>query len=178
MLPNARATGRIGNILPVVPNAFLCTFRFKARLIEVFAQGDVYHRIVDLENALLADLKERTLACSESLLKAVDFAVYVDCILSLAKVSTDLKLCRPTISNDPILEINKGRHLLQELTVETFVPNSVSMKTNSCEHSLHIIFGPNSSGKSVYIKQAAIITFLAHIGSFVPAESATVVREA
>ena len=78
------------------------------------------------------------------------------------------------------LEITSGRHPLQELVVPSFVPNSCAMGTERTPFDLHdpypamVLTGPNHSGKSVYIKQTAIIVYLAHIGSFVPAEKAII----
>ena len=78
------------------------------------------------------------------------------------------------------IEITSGRHPLQELVVPSFVPNNCAIGTgrtpfgphNAC--SAMVLTGPNHSGKSVYIKQTAIIVYLAHIGSFVPADKAII----
>ncbi len=65
-----------------------------------------------------------------------------------------------------------GRHLLQEQTVEVFVPNDTDV--GAAHGRVNVVTGPNFSGKSVYLKQVALIVFLAHVGSFVPADAATV----
>uniref|UniRef100_A0A0D9WI88 DNA mismatch repair proteins mutS family domain-containing protein n=1 Tax=Leersia perrieri TaxID=77586 RepID=A0A0D9WI88_9ORYZ len=92
-------------------------------------------------------------------------------ILSLAIVARQNNYVRPILTEDSILEIQNGRHALQEMTVDTFVPND----TKICSAGrINIITGPNYSGKSIYIKQVALVVFLAHIGSFVPADSAIV----
>ncbi|KAK2556631.1 MutS protein-like protein 5 [Acropora cervicornis] len=76
------------------------------------------------------------------------------------------------LTTSSVLNIEQGRHPLQELCVSQFVPNdSIFCKENG---RLKILTSPNASGKSVYLKQVGLIVFLAHIGSFVPAESATI----
>ena len=86
----------------------------------------------------------------------------------------NLKLCRPVISEHGETVIHKGRHILQEMCVDTFIPNDTECHANA--GLIKVVTGPNFSGKSVYIKQVALITLMAHIGSFVPADTATVDR--
>ncbi|BBH02007.1 MUTS-homologue 5 [Prunus dulcis] len=112
--------------------------------------GDIYHKILDMERAITRDLVSHILLFSEHLLKAVNFAAELDCFLSLALVS---------------------RQSNYEMTVDTFVPNDTMIQN---EGRINIITGPNYSGKSIYIKQVALIVFLSHIGSFVPADAATI----
>ncbi|GJN92911.1 hypothetical protein Rhopal_005953-T1 [Rhodotorula paludigena] len=97
---------------------------------------------------------------------------------------------RPVLTEEPVCKISKGRHPLAELCVETFVPNNTSLvggqglvKHDSDEdkpvlgfdeRSIVIVTGANFSGKSVYLKQVALITFMAHLGCFVPAEEALI----
>lgn len=88
----------------------------------------------------------------------------------------------PQVTRERTLQIEGGRHPLQELVVPSFVPNDCHLGERG--DSAHIagdkapmalvLTGPNHSGKSIYLKQAAIITYLAHIGSFVPATQATI----
>ncbi|KAF8715894.1 hypothetical protein HU200_026854 [Digitaria exilis] len=133
--------------------------------------GDIYHKILDMERAIMRDLVCRVLQFLPHLTKAVNFAAELDCILSLAVVARQNNYVRPILTEDSILEIHNGRHALQEMTVDTFVPNDTKIRD---EGRIIIITGPNYSGKSIYIKQVALIVFLAHIGSFVPADSAIV----
>ncbi|CAM0954785.1 unnamed protein product [Alopecurus aequalis] len=133
--------------------------------------GDIYHKILDMERAIIRDLISRVLQFLPELTKAVNFAAELDCILSLATVARQNNYVRPILTEDSILEIQNGRHALQEMTVDTFVPNDTKMHTAG---RINIITGPNYSGKSIYIKQVALVVFLAHIGSFVPADSAVV----
>ncbi|XP_010545519.1 PREDICTED: DNA mismatch repair protein MSH5 isoform X3 [Tarenaya hassleriana] len=133
--------------------------------------GDIYHKILDMERAITRDLLSHVLLFSAHLLKAVNFVAELDCILSLAFVAHQNNYVRPTLTTEPMLDIHNGRHVLQEMAVDTFIPNDTKI-TNDCR--INIITGPNYSGKSIYIKQVALIVFLSHIGSFVPAEVATV----
>ncbi|CAL4894251.1 unnamed protein product [Urochloa decumbens] len=133
--------------------------------------GDIYHKILDMERAIMRDLVCRVLQFLPQMTKAVNFAAELDCILSLVVVARQNNYVRPILTEDSILEIHNGRHALQEMTVDTFVPNDTKLRDAG---RINIITGPNYSGKSIYIKQVALIVFLAHIGSFVPADSAIV----
>ncbi|XP_043688455.1 DNA mismatch repair protein MSH5 isoform X4 [Telopea speciosissima] len=133
--------------------------------------GDIYHKILDMERAIAGDLVTRILLFSSHLLKAVNFAAELDCLLSLALVAHQNNYVRPNLIAETFLDIRNGRHVLQEMTVDTFIPNDTKILDDG---RVNIITGPNYSGKSIYIKQVALIVFLSHIGSFVPAEAATV----
>lgn len=95
----------------------------------------------------------------------------LDCLTSLAVAAQDNQYTRPTVTRENVLVIKKGRNPLQEMTVNTFIPNGTSVEEAG---RVNIITGPNNSGKSVYLKQVGLITFMAHIGSFVPAEEAII----
>ncbi|KAL9659100.1 hypothetical protein QQ045_009639 [Rhodiola kirilowii] len=133
--------------------------------------GDIYHKILDMERAITRDLVMHITLFTTHLLKAVDFAAELDCFLSLATVARQNNYVRPTLTTDSLLDIRNGRHVLQEMTVDTFIPNDTKIVGDG---RIHIITGPNYSGKSIYIKQVALIIFLSHIGSFVPADAATI----
>ncbi|KAG7015545.1 DNA mismatch repair protein MSH5, partial [Cucurbita argyrosperma subsp. argyrosperma] len=133
--------------------------------------GDIYHKILDMERAIIRDLVSHILVFSLHLLKAVDFAAELDCFLSLALIARQNNYVRPVLSADSMLDIKNGRHVLQEMAVDTFIPNDTKIFDDG---RVIIITGPNYSGKSIYIKQVALIVFLSHIGSFVPADAATV----
>lgn len=110
------------------------------------------------------------------LTKASDACGDFDAILALARGADMYKFNPPHMTTDRSLVIKDGRHPLQELAVENFVPNSCNLQDSargSCPSAL-VITGPNHSGKSVYLKQVALIVYLAQIGSFVPAESANI----
>ncbi|KAK6230239.1 hypothetical protein QUC31_001757 [Theobroma cacao] len=133
--------------------------------------GDIYHKILDMERAIIRDLVSHVSTFSTHLIKAVNFVAELDCFLSLAMVARQNNYVRPTLTMETFLDIQNGRHVLQEMTVDTFIPNDTKILD---EGRIHIITGPNYSGKSIYIKQVALIVFLSHIGSFVPADAATV----
>ncbi|XVE50681.1 hypothetical protein DITRI_Ditri01bG0182800 [Diplodiscus trichospermus] len=133
--------------------------------------GDIYHKILDMERAIIRDLVSHVLTFSTHLHNAVNFASELDCLLSLAMVARQNNYVRPTLTMETFLHIQNGRHVLQEMTVDTFIPNDTKILD---EGRINIITGPNYSGKSIYIKQVGLIVFLSHIGSFVPADSATV----
>ncbi|KAG9146746.1 hypothetical protein Leryth_005075 [Lithospermum erythrorhizon] len=133
--------------------------------------GDLYHKILDMERAIMGDLVSRILQFSVHITKAVNFAAEVDCLLSLALVARQNNYTRPNLTAENLLDIKNGRHVLQEMTVDQFIPNDTKILD---EGRAVIISGPNYSGKSIYIKQVALIVFLSHIGSFVPADEATV----
>lgn len=96
----------------------------------------------------------------------------LDCILSLAFAAHEHKLQRPELTKANKIVIKNGRHLLTDLLVENFIPNDTEMLPE--DGRIQIVTGPNFSGKSCYAKQVALITFLAHIGSFVPADEAQI----
>ncbi|KAJ0601901.1 putative DNA mismatch repair protein MutS [Helianthus annuus] len=133
--------------------------------------GDIYHKILDMERAITRDLVSHILEFSMHLLKGINFAAELDCFLSLALVARQNNYVRPILTAEAVLDIRNGRHVLQEMTVDTFIPNDTKIIDQG---NVHIITGPNYSGKSIYIKQVALIVFLAHIGSFVPADAAKV----
>lgn len=133
--------------------------------------GDIYHKILDMERAITRDLVSHIILFTPHLVKAVNFAAELDCFLSLALVAHQNKYVRPVLTAESVIDIKNGRHVLQEMTVDTFIPNDTKILNDG---RINIITGPNYSGKSIYIKQVALIVFLSHIGSFVPAEAATV----
>ncbi|CAL5335665.1 unnamed protein product [Camellia sinensis] len=114
--------------------------------------GDIYHKILDMERAITGDLVSQILLFSAHLLKAVNFAAELDCFLSLALVARQNNYVRPTLTTEDLLDIQNGRHVLQEMTVDTFIPNDTKIQDDG---RINIITGPNYSGKSIYIKQVS-----------------------
>lgn len=93
-------------------------------------------------------------------------------MISISRVSKEKGYVRPHLNKAGIHDIRDGRHPLLELFGSDFVPNDYCSGGNySC---MKILTGPNSSGKSVYLKQIAIIIFLAHIGCYIPAKKANI----
>ncbi|KAB5534340.1 hypothetical protein DKX38_017426 [Salix brachista] len=192
--------------------------------------------ILDMERAITRDLVSHVLLFSDHLLKAINFAAELDCILSLAIVARQNNYVRPILTEESVLDIQNGRHVLQEMTVDTFIPNDtkihhdgkftlimtlMSTKANPCQSVMifgrtlcvmyectraylcgafaHLCDAPANIGVCqvhgvdafvsislevillsilvmVYLisLEVALIVFLSHIGSFVPADTATV----
>ncbi|NWY29029.1 MSH3 protein, partial [Pheucticus melanocephalus] len=108
--------------------------------------------------------------------KAICHLATVDCLFSLAQVAKQGDYCRPTVqdSHREII-IRNGRHPVIDVLLgeqDQYVPNTTSLSGDG--ERVMIITGPNMGGKSSYIKQVALITVMAQIGSFVPAEEATI----
>ena len=134
--------------------------------------GDVMLDITRLEMRVTSQLTELVLDRRASLDRAVSLCGQLDCLLALAVVSRQNNWVQPKLVNSGGLRIRGGRHPLQELSVDQFISNDTELGGRAA--SLQLITGPNSSGKSVYIKQVGLIVFLAHLGCWVPATSATV----
>ncbi len=97
----------------------------------------------------------------------------LDCLVSLATVAKEKKYCRPEIAEGGALEIEEGRHpVVEAISKERFVPNDCTLDNG--ESRTMIITGPNMAGKSTYLRQVALITFMAQVGSFVPAKRARI----
>jgi DNA mismatch repair protein MutS len=99
----------------------------------------------------------------------------LDCLLSFALVARANKYCKPEINESLILDIKSGRHPVIEKQLAagtTYVPNDIFL--DSDKQQILVITGPNMAGKSALLRQVALITLLAQIGSFVPAESASI----
>ncbi len=97
----------------------------------------------------------------------------LDCLLSFAQVAQQNRYIRPVISDDHVLDIRQGRHpvIEQQLPLgESYIPNDTYLDNQ--KQQIIIITGPNMAGKSALLRQTALITLMAQMGSFVPAESA------
>ena len=98
-----------------------------------------------------------------------------DCMLSFAKTAEEHRYVRPVVADDCVLEIKAGRHPVIETQLpmgEEYVPNDIELDTE--QQQIMIITGPNMAGKSALLRQTALITLMAQMGCFVPAESARV----
>lgn len=142
--------------------------------------------LVDLENKLISSLGQidemeaEVIKCLQeeivnqipSLRKLSNLIAILDVFQSLAVVAEENHYTKPFISNDGIINICNGRHPVVEKTLEAFVANDCYLDIKS--DRIHIITGPNMAGKSTYMRQVALIVLMAQIGSFVPAESASI----
>ncbi|HHO68037.1 MAG TPA: DNA mismatch repair protein MutS, partial [Gammaproteobacteria bacterium] len=96
----------------------------------------------------------------------------LDALANLAERADSLDLCRPELRGEPGLHIEAGRHPVVERVLEQpFIPNDIRLDDN---RRMLVITGPNMGGKSTYMRQAALIVLLAHVGSFVPASRAVI----
>ena len=130
--------------------------------------------IVALEVQLFAEVCQQVAGQQARLRKTARAIAHLDGFLSLASVAVREGYARPRLSADNILQIEAGRHPVVEKLLESstrYVANDSHFDEAA---RIHIITGPNMSGKSTYIRQVAIITLLAQIGSFVPADRATI----
>ena len=127
-----------------------------------------------LEQELFNSLRSRVAAQGSRLRQTAEVLAQVDVLTALAVLAVKGSYCRPELTEDPILEIREGRHPVLDRLQPTgqFVPNDVELGAQTGR--VQIITGPNMAGKSTYIRQAALLTILAQIGSFVPARSARV----
>ncbi len=136
--------------------------------------GDLDAFIKDTESLLVNDLEEEILECESELRTTFSMLADLDCIISLADCAIDLNFVRPDLSPAEvgIISIENGRHPLQELIVkDEFIPNDTSMDNSN---RVIIVTGPNFSGKSCYARQVGILVYLAHVGSFLPCDSAKI----
>ncbi len=128
-------------------------------------------RANQLEYDLFERLRQRVAEWITPLLRLADAVARLDCVAGLAELAEQRRYVRPEIVDDERLEIIDGRHpVLDQTLTDTFVPNDTLM---SAEASVFVITGPNMAGKSTYIRQVALLTILAQIGSFVPARRMT-----
>ena len=130
-------------------------------------------KILDLETTVFHQVCQQVGAAAERILVIARTVARIDILCSFAEVAAQYGYVRPVLTLDNIIEIKSGRHPIVEKSVgsDRFVPNDTYL---SADEQVIILTGPNMSGKSTYLRQVALIVFMAHIGSFVPAEAATI----
>ena len=131
-------------------------------------------RIVNLEYDTFAKIRDQIEENAKRLQTAASIVAKVDVLCSLAIVAKDQNYCMPVVDNSDVIDIKEGRHPVVEkiLHAGAFVQNDAYL--DATENRLNIITGPNMAGKSTYMRQVALITLMAQIGSFVPATSARI----
>lgn len=130
-------------------------------------------RIAELEVQLYAELVREVARYVTQLQTDAAALSQLDCLQSLACAARERQYVRPVVDNSLTLDIREGRHPVIETLMppgEEYVSNSVELDTK--KQQIIIVTGPNMAGKSALLRQTALITLLAQIGSFVPAESA------
>lgn len=130
-------------------------------------------KINTLEYKLFQKVITETLKYTTAIQEAAESIATIDCIAAFAKRAQKGRYTKPKITTKDEINIKMGRHPVVEKTLrDDFVPNDT--KIDNDDHQILIITGPNMAGKSVYMRQAALIVLMAHIGMFVPAEEAKV----
>lgn len=129
---------------------------------------------LELETSLFNEVRDQIAAEIGAIQQNAQALKTADVLLSLASVARDYDYVKPEMNEEGRLHIVEGRHPIVERTVTDapFVPNDVQMDTQ--DNRMLIITGPNMAGKSTYMRQVALITLMAHIGSFVPAREAQI----
>ncbi|XP_053363049.1 mutS protein homolog 5 [Clarias gariepinus] len=134
--------------------------------------GDLHCDIRDMETAVMTQLQATILQRSSCLYKILALYAELDCLMSLAQASQEYDYCSPTYTERCTLNLQHARHPLVELCTPVFVSNPCIC--SETEGKVKVITGPNSSGKSIYLKQVGLIVFMALIGSDVPAKEAEI----
>jgi DNA mismatch repair protein MutS len=131
-------------------------------------------KAMDLEYRLLVELRERVAESAAGLLDIARALAELDCTAALAEVAVRRGYVKPVVDDSEILDIRGGRHPVVERIQErgVFVPNDCRLDCG--ESSLHVITGPNMSGKSTLLRQVALIALMAQMGTYVPADSAQI----
>ena len=131
-------------------------------------------RVVALEYEIFTDLRAQVSARMERIQSTAAAVAELDALCSLASAAVKNNYCRPEVDEGGVIEIHDGRHPVVErmLTGTLFVPNDTYMGER--EDRVAIITGPNMAGKSTYMRQVALITLMAQVGSFVPARAARI----
>lgn len=132
-------------------------------------------KILSLENRIYSELVSSLAEYINSIQVDASHLARLDVLLSFANISRAYKYIRPQISEGDILDIKQGRHPVIERQMavgESYIPNDLYL--DSEKQQIIIVTGPNMAGKSALLRQTALITLLAQIGCFVPADSATI----
>jgi DNA mismatch repair protein MutS len=146
------------------------TPELKERESTVLTAGE---RAKELEYELFQQVRREVSSYTDRLQGSAAAVALLDVLTCLSTVAAECSYVRPQVVEDSTLRIRDGRHpVLEQVLEEEFVPNDIDMDAR--EGRLLVITGPNMSGKSVYIRQAALIVLMAQMGSFVPAREATI----
>ena len=131
-------------------------------------------KLVDVEYDLFCKIRDEIATQVIRIQKTASIISVLDVLCSFATVAVNNNYVKPEITEDGVIDIKNGRHAVVEkaLKDEQFIPNDSYL--NSDSDRFLIITGPNMAGKSTYMRQVAIITYMAQLGSFVPADSAKI----
>ena len=131
-------------------------------------------KVIKLELEAFRQVREEIAQNVKRMQRTAEAISSLDVLTSFAQVAEEMNYCKPKINKDGILNIKEGRHPVIEKMLSTgeFVSNDTYLDTD--QNRLAIITGPNMAGKSTYMRQVALITLMAQVGSFVPATEATI----
>lgn len=131
-------------------------------------------RSLAIESELFQHLRTQIAAYSSPILRTSQALAHLDALHSLAEAARKHSYCRPVVDEGQLIDIRDGRHPVIEAVHSNgnFIPNDTILDDDN--NRLLLITGPNMAGKSTYIRQVALITIMAQIGSFVPAKSAQI----
>ncbi len=130
-------------------------------------------RILQIERRVFTEVSQQVAQFAPRLLQTAAVLARLDVAAALAEVAANHDYVRPVLTNESGMMVENGRHPVVEhsLNLERFVPNNSQFTNND---RIQLITGPNMSGKSTYLRQVALITLMAQIGSFVPASKAEI----
>ncbi|MBM4443814.1 MAG: DNA mismatch repair protein MutS [Chloroflexi bacterium] len=131
-------------------------------------------RMAEMESAVFRQVCQQVAGWGEQILAVADALAHLDAFTSLAEVAVRYGYCRPGLDDGDVITIKGGRHPVVEryLDGNGFIPNDTYLGNKDSQ--IIILTGPNMSGKSTYLRQVALIVLLAQMGSFVPADSASI----
>ena len=132
-------------------------------------------KIISLELELYQNLLDQIITAMAEIQKNGQLIATLDCLLCFAQIAKENKYCKPTITEDSLLNIQDARHPVIEKTLaldQDYIPNDIFLDPST--QQIIILTGPNMSGKSAVLRQTALITLMAHMGSFVPAKTASI----
>ena len=130
-------------------------------------------KVVELEYQIFVEIRNAVANEVERIQCSAQYIAVIDVLQSLADVAETMHYVKPTVDTKGIIDIKGGRHpVVEKIIGEQFIPNDTYLDME--ENRLSIITGPNMAGKSTYMRQTALIVFMAQIGSFVPADSAQI----
>ena len=131
-------------------------------------------RMIELEKSIFNNVCQQIALSGDLILSSARAIARTDVFASLAEVASRYNYVKPELNTGDTIAIRGGRHPVVEMSLDNgaFIPNDTFLSNNDTQ--LIVLTGPNMAGKSTYLKQVALIVLLAQIGSFVPADSATI----
>ena len=132
-------------------------------------------KILSLEQEMYQELLDQVFTEMGAIQNNGQLIGTLDCLLCFAQIAKENKYCKPSLTEDSILNITAGRHPVIEKTLaidQDYIPNDVFL--DPATQQIIILTGPNMSGKSAVLRQTALITLMAHMGSYVPAQAASI----